>query len=257
VIDNPFIQIDRVDKSYPQRRGEILVIKDVSMSVEQGKILCLIGPSGCGKSTLLRILAGLTLPSTGSVKIDGKSPLSYQKAGNTGFIFQKATLFPWWTLQENILLPTKIKRDLSVQEQHNRSIELIDMLGLNGFEDAYPRQLSGGMLQRAAIARAMMLQPQLLLLDEPFSALDELTRESLWLEFNQIWRSQNLTVVIVTHNITEAVFFADRIMVMSAHPGTIQASIEIPLPPKRQLSTIDTPEFTSLCQQVRRHIHQC
>jgi NitT/TauT family transport system ATP-binding protein len=144
-----------------------------------------------------------------------------------------------------------------VQEQHNRSIELIDMLGLNGFEDAYPRQLSGGMLQRAAIARAMMLQPQLLLLDEPFSALDELTRESLWLEFNQIWRSQNLTVVIVTHNITEAVFFADRIMVMSAHPGTIQASIEIPLPPKRQLSTIDTPEFMSLCQQVRRHIHQC
>lgn len=257
MIDNDFLVIDQVSKSYPQRQGEVLALKDISVAIPQGKVVAFVGASGCGKSTLLRIIAGLVAPSTGSVQIAGRSPITYQQSGQTGFVFQSSTLFPWWTLLQNVLLPTKIKSQLSITDQHSRAASLIEMLGLNGFENAYPRQLSGGMLQRAAIARALMLQPQLLLLDEPFSALDELTRETLWVDFNQIWRKQNLTVLLVTHSITEAVFFADQVVVMPSRQGIIQMSLEIPLPAKRQISMIDSPEFSGFCQQIREQIRSC
>lgn len=257
MTDKAFLEINQISKSYPQHQKEILALKDISMSIPQGKVVAFVGASGCGKSTLLRIIAGLVAPSSGSVQIDGRSPMAYQKSGQTGFVFQNSTLFPWWTLLQNVMLPTKIQSKLSNIDQHSRAASLIQILGLSGFESAYPRQLSGGMLQRAAIARALMLQPQLLLLDEPFSALDELTRETLWVDFNQIWRKHNLTVLLVTHSVTEAVFFADQIVVMSPRPGLIQICLEILLPAERQILMINSPEFTGHCQQIREQIKLC
>lgn len=257
MIDNAFLTIDRVSKSYLQSQAAVLALQDISVSIQQSQVVALVGASGCGKSTLLRIVAGLVPPSAGLVQIDSRSPVAYQQSGKTGFVFQNPTLFPWWTLLQNVLLPTKIQAGLSKEEQQNRAASLIEMLGLSGFENAYPRQLSGGMLQRAAIARALMLQPQLLLLDEPFSALDELTRETLWVDFNQIWRKQNLTVLLVTHSITEAVFFADRVVVLSPRPGKVQMNLEISLPAARQISMIDSPAFTGHCQQIREQIKLC
>jgi NitT/TauT family transport system ATP-binding protein len=257
MIDNAFLTIDRVSKSYPQHQSEVLVLQDISVSILPGQVVAFVGASGCGKSTLLRVIAGLVSPTTGAVQIDGRSPVAYQQSGQTGFVFQNSTLFPWWTLLQNVLLPTKIKSELSIADQNSRAASLLQMLGLSGFENAYPRQLSGGMLQRAAIARALMLQPQLLLLDEPFSALDELTREALWVDFNQIWRKQNLTVLLVTHSITEAVFFADQVVVLSPRPGKIQMCLEISLPAERQISMIDSPEFVGHCQRIREQIRLC
>jgi NitT/TauT family transport system ATP-binding protein len=195
-----FLAVDNVSHYYTRGFGFTQSLSDISFNLQVGEILSIVGSSGCGKSTLLRIVAGLIAPSQGKVAITNKSPIQYRFESGIGFAFQKPVLFPWKTVLENILLPLEIRSGKMEQKERVRALSLLQILGISGFEDSYPSQLSGGMLQRAAIARALMSQPKLLLLDEPFSALDEITRENLWVDFSQIWRQQKLSVLLVTHS---------------------------------------------------------
>ncbi|NEP59581.1 MAG: ABC transporter ATP-binding protein [Symploca sp. SIO2G7] len=245
-----FLSASHLTKHYFNNSRSTEVLKDICLNLKKGEILSIVGFSGCGKSTLLRLLAGLIPPSQGKIWIEGKTPVAYRKAGKIGFVFQKPVLFDWRTVQENMLLPAEISH-FSKNLAQQRALDLLSMVGLEEVEKSYPSQLSGGMRQRVAFARSLMIQPKLLLLDEPFSALDEIIRENLWVDFHQIWQQQELTVVLVTHSIREAVFFADRVLVMSPRPGQIQGEIEISLPSLRNQSVTVHPKFIELCEQVR------
>lgn len=246
-----FLAIDHVSHYYTRGFGFTQSLSDISFNLHAGEILSIVGSSGCGKSTLLRIVAGLISPSEGKVLIEEKNPVRYRSESGIGFAFQKPVLFPWKTVLENILLPVEIRLGKIENHERIRALSLLEMLGISGFEDSYPSQLSGGMLQRAAIARALITEPKLLLLDEPFSALDEITRENLWVDFSEIWRSQKLSVLLVTHSIREAVFLSDRVLVMSPRPGQVKAEFDIPLPQERSRSVTISKEFIELCEQVR------
>ena len=246
-----FLAIDRISHYYTRGFGFTQSLSDISFNLHAGEILSIVGSSGCGKSTLLRIVAGLISPSEGKVLIEEKNPVRYRSESGIGFAFQKPVLFPWKTVLENILLPVEIRLGRVENHERVRALSLLEMLGISGFEDSYPSQLSGGMLQRAAIARALMNQPRLLLLDEPFSALDEITRENLWIDFSEVWRSQKLTVLLVTHSIREAVFLSDRVLVMSPRPGQVKAEFLIPLPQERTRAVTISKEFVELCEEVR------
>jgi NitT/TauT family transport system ATP-binding protein len=250
-----FLEARQISHVYTRRMGrQMEALQNVSLSLEPGKVLSLVGMSGCGKSTLLRIVAGLIQPTAGEIWIDGLSPLAYQQTKGMGFVFQKSLLFPWRTILENILLPVEVRSGAIRSEHRDRAHSLMKMLGLTGFEESYPRQLSGGMLQRAAIARALITQPKLLLLDEPFSALDEITRENLWLDFGEIWRSQGLNVILVTHSTREAVFLADHVCVMSPRPGRVKTEFRVDEFPDRNRSLMMQPRFLELCESVRSHL---
>lgn len=248
-----FLSVSHISKRYFRNSSLTEALRDVCLSLNKGEIVSIVGFSGCGKSTLLRILAGLISPSQGKIWIEEKTPIEYRKAGNIGFVFQKPVLFDWRTVQENMLLPAEIAR-FSKGLAEERALKLLSMVGLGGVEKSYPSQLSGGMRQRVAFARSLMIQPKLLLLDEPFSALDEITRENLWVDFHQIWRQQELSVVLVTHSIREAVFFADRVLVMSPRPGQVQGEIKVSLPFLRNQSVTVCSEFIELCEQVRNRL---
>ena len=247
------LAVDQLSKQFASRSGSLDALKNVSFSLSQGEILAIVGASGCGKSTLLRLIAGLIPSSGGEILIEQKTPVEYRQQGNLGFVFQKPLLFDWRTVQGNLLLPTEILH----QERRSaisKASKLLEMVGLEGFEKAYPSQLSGGMRQRVAFARALMVKPNLLLLDEPFTALDEISRENLWADFHRIWQEQQLSVILVTHSIREAVFFADRVLVLSPRPGRVQAEIKIPLPTTRMLSLTNDSSFIKLCEQVREQL---
>ena len=247
------LAVDQLSKQFASRSGSLDALKNVSFSISQGEILAIVGASGCGKSTLLRLIAGLIPSSGGEILIEQKTPVEYRQQGNLGFVFQKPLLFDWRTVQGNLLLPTEILH----QERRSaisKASKLLEMVGLEGFEKAYPSQLSGGMRQRVAFARALMVKPNLLLLDEPFTALDEISRENLWADFHRIWQEQQLSVILVTHSIREAVFFADRVLVLSPRPGRVQAEIKIPLPTTRMLSLTNDSSFIKLCEQVREQL---
>jgi len=231
--------------------GEIQALENVSLTVTPGEFLCIVGPSGCGKSTLLRLLAGLLRPSHGAVWLN-EEPLTRPRR-QIGIVFQKANLMPWRTVRQNVALPLEIA-GLDPEETRRRAEALIALVGLSGFEDAYPAELSGGMAQRVAIARALIHDPELLLLDEPFGSLDALTREQMALELLRIWQAQRKTVVMVTHSIPEAVFLGDRVLVMSARPGQIRAIISVPLPRPRHGEILASETFGRLTQQVRQAI---
>lgn len=258
-VNHPEINTDRyllvqgVTKRYHNASGTTEALKDISFNLKKGEIIAIVGSSGCGKSTLLRILAGLLFPSEGKIWIDEQKPIEYRQAGNIGFVFQKPVLFDWRTVQENMKLPAEIFNFTKALAQE-RAFNLLSMVGLEGFENVYPSQLSGGMRQRVAFARALMIQPKLLLLDEPFSALDEITRENLWVDFHKIWRQQELSVVLVTHSIREAVFFADRVLIMSPRPGNIEKEIKISLPSIRDHSVTICEDFIKLCEIVRSNL---
>jgi NitT/TauT family transport system ATP-binding protein len=219
--------------------------------VSKEQFVCIVGPSGSGKSTLIRVLAGLLNPTSGEVILGGKT-LKEPRRG-VGIVFQKANLMPWRSVIRNIMLPLEINKT-PPDERNNRAQDLVDLVGLTGFEDWLPQDLSGGMLQRVAIARSLVQDPELLLLDEPFGALDALTREKMGAELLRIWRARKKTVIMITHDIQEAVFLADRVLAISPQPGKIRLDLPIDLPRPRKDSDRFTGEFVSFTQQIREAI---
>ena len=247
----PILQAIRVSKEYVTFQGALSAVEDVSFDVAEGEFLCLVGPSGCGKSTLLRLLAGLLLPDRGQVCLHGLSLTG--PCREVGVVFQKASLMPWRTVFDNVLLPLQIQR-ISQAEGRKRVMDVLRLVDLAEFADSYPRELSGGMEQRVAIARALAFEPEILLLDEPFGALDALTRERLNVGLLQIWEASRKTVVMVTHDIREAVFLADRVLVISQRPGRVAAVVPVDLPRPRSSSVFYSDTCNALSHQIRQAI---
>lgn len=247
---NNMLNAEDISVTYRTRRGVIEALKDVRLRIGQGEFVTLLGPSGCGKSTLLKIAAGLLRPSAGHIAIAGKPSLGPNR--DIGVAFQKPTLMPWKTVLENILLPAyTLKLDLT--RARVRAQELLRLVGLAEFSHNYPNELSGGMQQRVGLARMLLGDPKLLLMDEPFAALDAMTRENLTLELQRIWLQDRKSVLFITHSIPEAVFLSDRVLVMSARPGKIIEDFAVTLPRPRTLATLSSPLFSEACQHLRRH----
>lgn len=245
------LRAEHISVTFASPQGKLEALADVSFQVERGEFVCVVGPSGCGKSTLLRVLSGLLSPTSGQVYLRGK-PLD-GPCGDIGIVFQKASLMPWRTVSQNITLPLEIQGLDSVQTRQ-QATDLIRLVGLEGFERNYPHELSGGMAQRVAIARALIHDPEILLLDEPFGSLDALTRERMNVELLRIWQARRKTVVMVTHDIQEAIFLADRVIVMTPRPGQITANLPIALPRPRSQDLIYYDTFAELARRIRRAI---
>ena len=220
------LSIEHVSKEFSGRNGRVLALDDVDLRICDGDFLVIVGPSGCGKSTLLELLSGLSAPTSGRLLLDGK-PITGPGA-DRGIVFQQYALLPWRTAQKNVELALEVSK-MNSRQRSDRAREYLSLVGLEGFEDAYPHQLSGGMKQRAAIARSLASDPGLLIMDEPFGALDALTRDSLQTQLARIWERTGKTLVFVTHSIDEAVYLGQRVAVMSARPGRIKSVIDIPL----------------------------
>jgi NitT/TauT family transport system ATP-binding protein len=248
VARSTIARVTGLTKQFRSAGAEVLAVTDVDLEIRQREFLSLCGPSGCGKSTLLSMLGGLTPPTRGEVVIDGE-PLTGPRR-DIGMMFQKPVLFPWRTTLQNVLLPIEVfgKRPADYKD---RARELVAMVGLEEFVDAYPWQLSGGMQQRAALCRVLLYDPKLLLLDEPFGALDEFTREAMDLELLRIWSETAKTIVFVTHNINEAIFMSDRVAVMTPRPGRIVSVLDTPLPRPRERQLMRTKEFADLVFEAR------
>jgi NitT/TauT family transport system ATP-binding protein len=248
---SPVLAADRLSHTFPNANGGLQALDGVSLQVDAQEFVCIVGPSGCGKTTLLRLLGGLQTPTEGRVFFEGQ-PLTGPRR-RIGFVFQKANLMPWRTVLANVTLPLELQ-NVDSAEAERRALELIELVGLSGFERALPRDLSGGMEQRVAIARALIHHPDVLLLDEPFGALDALTRERMSLELLRIWEARKTTVVMVTHSIPEALFLADRVLVFSPHPGRIRLTLPVTLPRPRRMDMEYSAEFGALAAQVRQAI---
>ena len=239
-------------KVFEARSGELTTaVADISLDIAKNEFVCLVGPSGCGKSTLLRLAAGLLLPDRGSVSIGGERVR--EPRSDTGIVFQSPTLLPWATILDNVLFPAKMMGVASPEIQE-RAKALLKLVGLEGLERRFPRELSGGMQQRAGICRALIHNPAVLLMDEPFGALDALTREELTIELLRIWTRQPKTILFVTHSIPEAVMLADRVVVMSAHPGRVAEVLRVDLPRPRSFQMESADEFHRCTQRVRQLI---
>ncbi len=247
----PILVAEGIRHAYEGAHGELVALADVNLAVGPGEFVAIVGPSGCGKSTLLRILGGLLVPGRGRVLLDGKPLTAPQR--QVGYVFQNVNLMPWRTVMRNVTLPLEVA-GVPHAEAEGRGQELLELVGLAGFEEAYPRELSGGMAQRVAIARALVAEPEVLLFDEPFGALDALSREQMNLELLRIWRARQVTAVMVTHNLQEAIFLADRVLVMSPRPGTLCAEVLVDLPRPRTLEVMYTEFFGALSRRVRQSI---
>jgi NitT/TauT family transport system ATP-binding protein len=244
----PFLTVEGLTVAYDQSHRQLPVLDDVSFQVQETEFLCLVGPSGCGKTTLLKLIAGLQQPTAGQIRLAGRAV--HRPSRQVGFVFQEPTLMDWRTVRENVMLPLELKGP--GKEKAGRTAQtMLDLVGLTGFEDAYPAQLSGGMAQRVALARALVHDPQLLLLDEPFGALDALTRERMGRELLRIWRARRKTVVLVTHSVPEAVFLADRVLVLGPRPATIVAEVPVDLPRPRSQTVREAPACSLMSQRVR------
>jgi NitT/TauT family transport system ATP-binding protein len=242
------VEIHGISKAYAlDRRDSVLALKDVNLTIEDGEFVALLGPSGCGKSTLLHLVAALEEVSTGSILVDGESPALLRDQHRLGIAFQDHALLPWLSVKGNVALPFKIA---GLPIDSARVQHLIELVGLQGFEEARPSQLSGGMRQRAAIARSLCLEPSLLLLDEPFGALDAVTRRRMNLELQQIWLESSLTTLMVTHSVDEALFLADRVVVMSGRPGVIVEAIAVPFPRPRRIDCMRSEQFHQLIDHL-------
>ena len=242
------IRIDQVSKTFQLGKGKsVAALVGVSMQVRPGEFVAIIGPSGCGKSTILRLIGSLEEPTSGSVTIDGRPPQVLAKTHRLGVAFQDHALLPWLSVWQNVTLPLQVA---GLKPDESRIAALITLVGLDGFEKARPRQLSGGMRQRAAIARALVLNPEVLLLDEPFAALDAVTRRHMNIELQRIWTESRITTLLVTHGVDEALFLADRIVVMSGRPGRIIRTIDIDFPRPRAPALMRTARFHELYDQL-------
>ncbi|MCS6770117.1 MAG: ABC transporter ATP-binding protein [Candidatus Caldarchaeum sp.] len=245
------ISVRGVSKVFKTLKGaDVVALKDVSFDVEEGEFIAIVGPSGCGKSTLLRIVAGLVPPSDGEILIEGRKVDGPAKG--VGMVFQTPVLMPWKKVAENILFPLHIMGRNS--EANDSLAKLMRLLGLEGFEHAYPFELSGGMQSRVSIGRALITNPKILLMDEPFGALDALTREKMGLELLNIWREYRNTVLFVTHDVAEAVFLADRVVVMTARPGRVKNIVRIELDRPRDLAIKSSHEFAQYTLSVRKDL---
>lgn len=247
----PILQIKHLTTIFPDGNSGLHALQDISFSVCAEQFVCVLGPSGSGKTTLLRILAGLLPPTQGEV-LFGNSSLKAPRHG-VGMVFQKANLMPWRTVLENILLPLEIQH-VPHSEALAKAQALVELVGLLGFEASLPRDLSGGMAQRVAIARALIHEPDLLLLDEPFGSLDALTRERMGTELIRIWQARRKTVIMVTHSISESLFLADRVLVLSPRPGRLRLDLNVDLPRPREEDIRYSPAFSALARQVRAAI---
>jgi NitT/TauT family transport system ATP-binding protein len=243
------LEISELSKTYVTGDGPLLALERLSLAIGEGEFVSIVGPSGCGKSTLMLIAAGLVQASSGSVRIGGV-PVSAPYA-DVGIVFQDATLYEWRRVLENVLLPIDIKR-LDRARYRPRALELLERVGLAGFERKYPYQLSGGMRQRVALCRALIHDPALLLMDEPFGALDALSRDQMNLELQALWQRNRKTVLFITHSINEAVFLSDRVVVMSPRPGRIGAVVSIELPRPRSFDFAETPQFGRYAREIRQ-----
>ena len=247
-MSEPLIQLDQVRKTYRSDGRDFVAVSDVTMTVNEGDLVSLVGPSGCGKTTVLKILAGLHEADGGSVRI-GSASAGFVPGRDVGMVFQQALLLKWRTILGNVMLPAEIL-GLPLREARERARDLLAMVGLRGFEEKYPYQLSGGMQQRAAIARALVHDPKLILMDEPFGALDALTRERMNLEMLRIWRESGKTILFVTHSIQEAVFLGARCAVLTAGPARMADYFDIALPAERGLEIKTTEAFGGYVKRI-------
>jgi len=252
------IDVRGVSKRFTSRRRDTLALSEIDLGIRKQEFVTLLGQSGCGKTTLLRILAGLTQPSSGEVTIAGRQLWHGDHRDDDalrklGLVFQDANLFPWYSVEDNIALPLQLRK-VDKRERLRRAHELSELVGLEGFEKALPRELSGGMRQRVAIARALSYDPEILLVDEPFGALDAMTRDKMNMELQRIAEATNATVVLVTHSIAEAVFLADRVVLLSARPGRIRSITEIPAKRPRQLEVTAEPGFQDRVVNLRQQL---
>ena len=244
------VQVQNASVIYQTADTPVHALSDIDLDIAEGEFVSLIGPSGCGKTTLMRVIADLEHISAGKVLVNGVSPHDARLARAYGYVFQAPALFPWRTVLGNVTLPLQIQGK-GRSEAKQIAIEHLERVGLKGFEGKYPWQLSGGMQQRVSIARALSFEPKILMMDEPFGALDEITRDRLNEQLQQLWQRERRTVVFVTHSIAEAVYLSTQIVVMSPRPGRIVKVIRSPLPDERHLGLRDTPEFMALAHEVR------
>jgi NitT/TauT family transport system ATP-binding protein len=249
--DNTEIMIRDIGMTFHDNSGnDVCALQDVNLNIRRGEFISLLGPSGCGKTTLLRMISDLQEPTEGKIRIGGMTPREVRLKRKFGFVFQQPVLFDWRTVRRNVELPLEIMK-YRKEEMKKTSDEMLDMVGLRNFADHFPKQLSGGMQQRVNIARAFGIDPEILLMDEPFSALDEFTKDKLHEDLLNIWRKTGKTVVFVTHNIQEAVFLSDRVCIFTPHPGRLSAVVDIDIPRPRTLEVKDTPHFNELVIKVR------
>jgi NitT/TauT family transport system ATP-binding protein len=249
-VANTVIDIERLSLSFVTNDGPVQALSDIDLKVGRGEFVSLIGPSGCGKTTLLRVIADLEKPTGGAIRVNGVSPDEARINRAYGYVFQAPALYPWRTIARNVALPLEIM-GLDRAERDRRVAANLELVNLTGFERKYPWQLSGGMQQRVSIARALSVEPALLLMDEPFGALDEIVRDHLNEQLLQLWAKTNKTVVFVTHSIPEAVFLSTKIVVMTPRPGKIHDVIDSDLPRERNLDIRETPEFLKIAHRVR------
>jgi NitT/TauT family transport system ATP-binding protein len=242
------ISVNSLWMEYPASNGTVLALRDVSFTARDGEFVAIVGPSGCGKSTLLKILAGLIRPTRGDVLLRGTPIMGPRR--DIGFVFQSPVLFPWRTVLDNVLLPVDVQR-LGREEHRPRALRLLEFAGLSGFEHHYPWELSGGMQQRVGIVRSLVHDPAMLLMDEPFGALDAMTRETMNLELQRIWLERRETVLFITHSIPEAVFLADRVLTMASRPGHVLEEVAIDLPRPRTLDVMASAKFVELTRRIR------
>ncbi len=248
--DESAIEICDLSLIFATADAPIIALSNIDLSIKRGEFVSLIGPSGCGKTTLMRVIADLEHQTEGAITVNGVSPQEARLARAYGYVFQAPALFAWRNVLRNVTLPLEIM-GMAREERLRRAAKYLEMVGLNGFERKFPWQLSGGMQQRVSIARALSFEPQMLLMDEPFGALDEITRDHLNQHLIRLWEQTRKTVVFVTHSISEAVFLSTKIVVMSPRPGRIMEVIESNLPAKRTLDIRETPDFLAVAQRVR------
>ncbi|HEV2574999.1 ABC transporter ATP-binding protein [Methylocella sp. CPCC 101449] len=252
------ISLSRIEKWFGAGTEAVHALAPTDLAVAEGEFVVLLGPSGCGKTTLLRMIGGLLEPTRGALKVEDKELWSHgvrqgQALSELGMVFQDANLFPWLSIEDNIALPLELK-GVGTTERRAKARELTKLVGIAGFEKRWPRELSGGMRQRAAIARALSYNPKILLMDEPFGALDAMTRDTMNLELQRIWMETRKTVVLVTHSISEAVFLADRIVLLSPRPGRIDTIIDVPMPRPRSLDVQASKDFQEIAKMLRHRL---
>lgn len=250
----PKIKLEHVGKEFVTRRQRITALNDVNMEFYPGEFVSIVGPSGCGKSTIIRMVDDIIKPTTGTITVDGmeydnNTPITQEMIKKLGFIFQIPNLYPWLTVRENLLLPLKVY-GLMEKEYIRHVDELLDTIGLSNCADIYPGEISGGMAQRIGVIRGMVHKPQMLMMDEPFGALDDEMRERLNIEMLNIWKTTGMTIIFITHNVSEAVLLSQKVYVMQSNPGTVKAEIPIEFEEERSLKLLKTPKFIHYCNQI-------
>lgn len=253
-MNNSIISIKHVNKTFDTRKHKIQALQDINMEFEKGQLVSIVGPSGCGKSTIIRLIDDIIKPTDGTITVDGitydnDKPISKEMIKKLGFIFQVPNLYPWLTVRENVMLPLKI-HGLSGSEYEENLKRLMEYVNIEKYVDTYPSELSGGMSQKVGVIRGMIHKPQMLMMDEPFGALDENTRETLNIELLKIWKETGMTIIFITHNVEEAVLISQKVYVMASHPGRVTAELKIEFDKPRNLDLITDRKFAEYCSQI-------